>query len=152
MSQYKNVKIALRKFLVENMGLDGSQIFRAPPKPTSITKFPAIIIRSATTTKIGEGPIYNDHSIILGIMTRGGSSETISDEIDDLLALLDQKIHELGVTGLDQTLASPGRWNLFSRVDQQTQFDNIVEEDVGTVVYGARAGVLIREQLNRMSG
>jgi hypothetical protein len=152
-NNYKNVKIALKRFLVANVGLDDSQVFRAPPDPDEISKFPVIVIRSATALKTGEGALYNDFQILLGVMTRGqGNTEVVSDELDDLLQLLDTKIEELGAKGLDASLAGTGRWSLFTRVDQQTQFDNIIEDDSGWVVYGARAGVLIREQLPVMSG
>jgi len=148
MNQYKNVKVALRNFLMEKLSLTGEQVFRAPPKPTSITHYPAIIIRSAQTQKINEdGPIKNDHRILLGIMTRGRDPTVVSDELDDLLQSLDNAVSQYGARGLDANLAENSRWTEFTRANEPTDFNNVVQDDVGYVVYGVTAGIRIREVL-----
>ena len=156
MNEYKNVKIALRNFVMARLSLGGDQVFRAPPKATSITHYPAVIIRSATVAKIpinGDGPTVNQFNLVVGILTRAATSEAASDELDDLLQLLDTKIASPGVTGLDASLATGGSmWHNMTRIGQTTTFDNTIEDNVGMVVYGATVGVAILEKTTQVRG
>lgn len=155
MNEYKQVKIALRDFLVSALGFSDEQVFRAPPKPTDINVYPIVIIRSATARKImlnSNGPSLNEFQLMLGVMTRAQTSLEASDELDDLLKLLDTQIASQGVSGLSSSGLTDSRWYNFTRLDQQTSFDNAVQEDVGWIVYGATVGVAIAELTPALSG
>lgn len=151
MNEYKNVKIALRKFLMERLALNGNQVFRAPPEATSVNEFPAIIIRSATALKEDVGATQNSYRLLLGLVTRAETAEAASDELDDLLKSLDNAIATYGVKGLDSTLANGGRWVQFTRLGQETVFDNPINE-LSWIVYGATAGVLVVEVTSQTQG
>lgn len=154
MFEYKNVKRALAKFIETYLSIPGGQVFRAPPIITEITKYPAFIIRSANSTQVEIGGLTgNEYTILVGIMTRGETSQIASDELDDLLQTLDTQIATQRQAGLDSTLATGGsRWHMFTRLGQPTDFDNAVQDDVGMVVYGVTATVKIQELMPLTTG
>jgi hypothetical protein len=155
MNEYSGVKKALRQFIIDKLGISGNQVFRYPVKPTEVGTYPIFVIRSAQTSKVSSdetGRTENQHRIVVGIMTRGNSMETISDELDSLLQSFDNAIVTYGVGGLDRTLASDSRWLEFTRIGENTEFDNAVEDEQGWVVFGATAGVRIREALPTTGG
>lgn len=154
MFDYKNVKIALAKFIEQYVGISAGQIYRAPPVITDITAYPAVIIRSANSRQVEVGGLTaNEYSILIGLMTRGSTSQVASDELDDLLQTLDSQIATQRQAGLDALLATSGsRWHMFTRLDQQTDFDNAVQDDVGMVVYGVTATVRIQELMPLTTG
>ena len=153
MNEYRKVKEVMKQFVLDHLGLNGNQVFRAPPRATDITDYPVIIIRSATSQKVPVGGVEaNNFTLLLGILTRGATAEIASDELDDLLKLLDNQIVEVGEQGLDKEGMGGSRWSDFTRLGQTTTFDNAVEEDTGLVTYGATAAVLIQELTTTLVG
>lgn len=154
MFDYKNVKVALADFIQQYVGIPAGQIYRAPPIITDITAYPAVIIRSANSRQVDVGGITaNEYSILIGLMTRGATSQIASDELDDLLQVLDTQIATQRQYGLSAALATNGsRWHTFTRLEQQTDFDNAVQDDVGMVVYGVTATVRIQELMPLTTG
>ena len=146
MNEYRKAKQVMRQFCLDHLGLSGNQVSRAPPRATDITDYPVVIIRSATSTKVPLGGVEaNNFTLLLGILTRGATAEIASDELDDLLQSLDNKIAEQTWKALDKSGMGGSRWTDFTRLGQATTFDNAVEEDTGLVTYGATAAVLIQE-------
>lgn len=153
--EYKLVKSALKEYLKFHLSLDDSQVFRAPPRPTEINLYPAVIIRSATAVHemVGDdGPTRVSYTLLVGLMTRNASSQGASDDLDDLLKLMDTKIAEMGLSGFPSTGLTNSRWAGITRLAKQTQFDNVIQDDVGMVVYGVSAGVEVQEQTPYMDG
>jgi len=98
-NNYKGVKQALKAFLIARVNtgtpLADDQVFRAPPIPTEIMRYPIAIIRSATSQKttIGEyGVGKNKYSLLVAFVTRGNTSQAASDELDDFLQVFDNAI------------------------------------------------------------
>lgn len=151
MNEYRLVKIALREYLMQYMNLAGNQVFRAPPRPTDVTQYPVIIVRSATASKEDlAGGTGNTYNLVLGILTRAQTAEAASDELDDLLQQLDNVFATHGPESL--TAPTDARWFRLTRLGQQTTFDNAVQDDVGWIVYGATAGVQVVELNSQQIG
>lgn len=158
MNEYKNVKVALRNFILLRLAEyfpSGGQVFRALPRRTDVQQYPVAYIRNAVANKImlgDDGPTVNDFVLTVRFATRAASSEAASDQLDAILQAFDAAIATYAEKGLDASLAVSSRWLDFSRLNLDTTFDNAMEDALGLVVYGCVAPVRIQELTTQLQG